>query len=133
MSFLKFKPEPQECVGGYRLVFDGMREGFDVGALVIQRDEHPRFGGGISQEQARANAERMIACWNACEGISTRAMVDTAGIFEAALDLANERDELLAMLKAMAEEFRGHDLPYGSQTYADANALINKIEGRAGR
>jgi hypothetical protein len=42
--------------------------------------------------------------------------------------LLAERDELLAALKAMCEEFRGHDLPYGSKAYCAATTAINKSE-----
>jgi hypothetical protein len=34
--------------------------------------------------------------------------------------------DLLAALDAMCEEFRGHDLPYGSSAYQKAISAINK-------
>ena len=36
--------------------------------------------------------------------------------------------ELLQALKDMCEEFRGHDLPYGSAAYAKAITLINNVD-----
>ena len=43
--------------------------------------------------------------------------------------VVSQRDDLLSALKAMRDEFRAHDLPYGSAAYAQANTLINKLEG----
>ena len=37
--------------------------------------------------------------------------------------------DLLAALEAMCEEFRGHDLPYGSAAYRLANIALNKAKG----
>ena len=36
--------------------------------------------------------------------------------------------EILQALKDMCEEFRGHDLPYGSATYAKAISIINNVD-----
>jgi len=36
--------------------------------------------------------------------------------------------ELRDVLKAMCEEFRGHDLPYGSKAYLAANQLLSKYK-----
>ena len=33
-------------------------------------------------------------------------------------------DELMKALEAMCEEFRGYDLPYGSEAYAQATQAI---------
>lgn len=42
-----------------------------------------------------------------------------------------QRDELLVALKAMRDEFRGYDLPYGSKAYRMANEAIISVEGGA--
>lgn len=44
---------------------------------------------------------------------------------ESATALAHRNGELTAALERMCEEFRGHDLPYGSTAYATAMALLN--------
>jgi hypothetical protein len=58
-------------------------------------------------EKAAANAERLKACWNACEGIPTEALEQSANVeqsradkFFAAGRAIQERDELLAALRA---------------------------------
>jgi hypothetical protein len=43
-----------------------------------------------------------------------------------AVEIIDERNDLLKSLKEMCAEFRGHDLPYGSAAYANAISLINK-------
>jgi len=40
-------------------------------AHAIQRDPHPTLGMGIAQDEAIANARRIVACVNACSGSST--------------------------------------------------------------
>lgn len=43
--------------------------------------------------------------------------------------LISAAPDLLAALEMMCEEFRGHDLPYGSPAYRMANLAINKAKG----
>lgn len=64
--------------------------------------EFPDVASLVGIENAEANARRLAACWNACEGISTENLEDNAPIIE----LANrynaalrQRDELLRTLK----------------------------------
>jgi len=50
-------------------------------------------------------------------------------LIASAPELKEQRDELLEALEAMCEEFRGHDLPYGSPNYHKAIAAIAKAKG----
>ena len=52
-----------------------------------------------------------------------------ARLIASAPELKEQRDELLEALEAMCEEFRGHDLPYGSPNYHKAIAAIAKAKG----
>lgn len=65
--------------------------------------------------RGEANARRLVACWNACEGLTTEHMENIdmlgetlAGRFEAfhesERELMDVRDELLDVLKASADE-----------------------------
>lgn len=96
-----------------------------------------------SDHQERiANANRLVACWNACDGISTDLLEnivitgDTiASRFNSRAkyerEITRQRDELLAALKhieglALADEWR--DLP---EIAKQARAAIAKAEGGA--
>ena len=54
--------------------------------------------------RTEANARRLVACWNACEGISTdeleRHADDTAPVFALLTETWAQRDELLAAIGA---------------------------------
>lgn len=67
-------------------------------ATITQRDPHPRLGGGIDREVTIANARRIVACVNACAGISTEQL-------EAAGTIAVEcQDEAQAELLKATEQ-----------------------------
>lgn len=38
-------------------------------------------------------------------------------------------DSLLSAIERMCEEFRGYDLPYGSEAYTNAISVINRVKG----
>lgn len=90
------------------------------------------------REECRANARRIIACVNACEGIPTEALeADVPGIFRQINrqeELEAQRDELLAVLKHIRR-----CIPYGgfvqihdnSMTLAQIDAAISNVEGGA--
>lgn len=78
-----------------------------------------------------ANARRLVACWNALDGISTTAIEDAERSGSIAYRVITQRDELLSALKhiegvAMADEWR--DLP---EIAKHARAVIAKVEGGA--
>ena len=95
----------------------------------------------VCQDVTEANARRLVACWNACEGIDTEHLENIdmlgetlAGRFAAfhasERELMDTRDELLEALKhiegvALADEWR--DLP---EIAKHARAAIQKVEGK---
>lgn len=54
----------------------------------------------LYHDNAKADARRLVACWNAVEGISTPTLESKTGIFDAAAELVEQRDQLLAELQA---------------------------------
>ena len=95
----------------------------------------------LGEEHDEANARRLVACWNACDGLSTEHIEaigtrgDTlAGMLlafrESESELMAQRNELLEALKhiegvALADEWR--DLP---EIAKHARAAIQKVEGK---
>ena len=86
-------------------------------------------------EKEEANARRIAACWNACQGISTEELVDIAnmggmlGLREdiALARIAGQRNELLEALKGlMALSDHRVDLRDAAK---DARAAIAKATG----
>lgn len=72
------------------------------------------------------NARRIVACWNACDGISTENLEDNQSIKDLAANynaVIHQRDELLNFLKHMA----GTRLV--GMALEEANALIAKATG----
>lgn len=68
------------------------------------------LGGGSSHyDLCKTNARRLVACWNACDGISTEELEDGA-----IQKLREQRDELLFVLKARksAEEYGNEYSPH---------------------
>ena len=53
---------------------------------------------GLSTEQRLANARRLVACWNACEGIPTEEMESKGLPLYMHRKLISERDQLLKVL-----------------------------------
>lgn len=80
--------------------------------------------------EQRANARRLVACWNACEGISTDELVqiaDTGGMLGPREDVARiaaQRDELLAALRE-AKANAGNP----EAVYLITRAAIAKVTG----
>ncbi|MEL4181204.1 hypothetical protein [Roseateles sp. PN1] len=54
--------------------------GTDGGALVGSTAGHPNSGFFPTVEEAIGNARRLVACWNACHGISTEELESRAAI-----------------------------------------------------
>lgn len=80
---------------------------------------------------SEANARRIAACWNACDGIPTAWLEGgAADILEHSIALIKQRDELLALLTEVAGNFtRDDDLPDNLLPRIDA--AIDKVEGGA--
>ncbi|QOD81861.1 hypothetical protein [Chromobacterium haemolyticum] len=115
---------------------------------ILQDDGRPvmaAIGGGheepFAPEENYARARRVVAAWNACQGVSTDDLESSPGYLaaiqgfheqrELVMQARAQRDQLLAALEGMAEEFRQHDLPYGSAAYAKAITAINATKGGA--
>lgn len=114
MSEQKHTPGPwymRTLGAGYYKI--NARENLPNSAIAILQD-HGR-GDRLSAEEYCANAERIVACVNACEGISTetleqygpaeiKSLLATATGKAMAYDVASaQRDELRAVLKEVAE------------------------------
>ena len=63
--------------------------------------------GGFDDITNKANARRLVACWNACDGVSTESLetgeLNVSDLTDRNVELANERDELLAALRKLVE------------------------------
>jgi hypothetical protein len=89
------------------------------------------------EPEQRENMRRLVACWNAAEGLSTESLESAGNAFNgwklasyAMNDAKAQRDELLAALKEVAEIF-GEDWREGStqRRLGDrARAAIAKAE-----
>lgn len=73
---------------------------------------------------AQANARRIVACVNACEGIPTEVLESGSHrIIQRYAAAERQRDELLAELKSAIEH-----IDFKHEAYASAYELITKIE-----
>ena len=70
----------------------------------IYGSEETEYYGGhlIAESVSPANRRRIIACWNACEGISTEALED-----EAPRKLREDRDQILVQRNELLELLQG--------------------------
>jgi hypothetical protein len=97
-------------------------------ALCYGDEDYPDQGSKIME----ANARRLVACWNACEGISTAALEGKADdILEYNITLLHQRDELKAALKVMLRGYAAvHDIGDVEMQPAidQAIAAIKKVE-----
>lgn len=92
---------------------------------------------GQSGARSLENARRLVACWNACEGIETDDIeAHSVNIIhklhdDAAKRVLSERDELLAALKELAHTLDSEHLLHDDQraAFAQARAAIAKAGG----
>nr|WP_294864384.1 hypothetical protein [uncultured Pseudogulbenkiania sp.] len=90
--------------------------------------DNPHASLDLTEEQQRANARRIVACVNACTGISTYALergqlLDAHGLEEKNDELSRRNEELLAALMLALPFVEDHE---GSEVYksgAVSNAL----------
>lgn len=109
--------------------------------------------GANNHGMREANARRLAACWNACEGIPTEALeaqqsgglpwsvADQIDKLAALSRAERQSDELLAALKKLLPLVEGYqdEGPYGegwmsdklSEAFCGASALVDKIGGAA--
>ena len=83
-----------------------------------------------------ANARRLVACWNACEGINTLLLeqlrVPLRDLNGSELALLEQRDELLDALKDLCNDIEeAGATPLDRPAYYKARAAIAKAEGGA--
>lgn len=95
------------------------------------------FHGRTQPATSEANARRLVACWNACDGIST-ADLETAGRLAAAdeatlRNLQVQRDHLLAVVEHIQRciGFGTATIHYGSDTWSQIDSAITKTTGGA--
>lgn len=72
-----------------------------------------------------ANALRLVACWNACDGISTETLEASDNMAEFARRMLIQRDELLAICQSVVEN------GIGASDLAAMRAAIAKVKGGA--
>lgn len=87
-----------------------------------------------------ANARRLAACWNACEGLDTESLEkhSLASVTSKLLKAKTQRDELATALSGLLSYFEsGNSVPVDKATIkADsleviaARAAIQKVEGK---
>ena len=84
--------------------------------------------------KAEANARRLVACWNAAEGLSTESLESAGNAFNgwklasyAMNDAKAQRDELLTVLKALTDRGR---IPPTGLAFSKARAAIAKAEAK---
>lgn len=96
----------------------------------------------IGDEIVEANARRIVACVNACAGISTAALEHRAHLLKAEDDtfaeLEKQRDELLVALAGMLEVYGGSRDKDGLPKHAteldlidQARAVVASVKGGA--
>lgn len=78
-------------------------------------------------EEGRANARRLVACWNACNGVDTDLLEQNPAPFS---DLRAQRDDLLAALERLVRQHGSDGIEYsGDHPIAVARAAIAKATG----
>lgn len=109
----------------------------------VYQGRHGGFGlrNGPNPE---ADARRIVACVNACEGLSTALLENTVKILDMTLKdrlsihqkeqeiLTAQRDELLTAIKHLRFSFivsTGDKSPFAKEALAPANKIIAKLEG----
>ncbi len=65
-------------------------------------------------------------CNDACLATRMNEMLTHANTTLVVTPQGDDAHRLFKSLEAMCEEFRGHDLPYGSAAYTAANTLLNE-------
>lgn len=93
---------------------------------------------GLNHKNFEANARRIAACWNACEGFSTEEL-EGADLFKDSIESGNLINELLAALEKIVEMNVQWALDqHGDATKAEnmdcvrvARAAIAKVKGGA--
>lgn len=92
----------------------------EIGAAVAEDCPH----GDISKVLGRQNIRRLVACWNACDGLPTDLLEDDS-IMKIEGLIRRERDELLEALKVIIELNVQHAIDqYGDALKAEQMACV---------
>lgn len=102
----------------------------DYAASIQQIDGDP-YPFVVADAFTREDARRMVAAWNACDGIGTLMLEKAEKMLTFNVrELMAQRDELLSLLSEVSKNFtREDDLPKGLLSRIDA--AIAKAEGKA--
>ena len=128
------------------------RKGFDTDTIEIFKPDRsikkPFFPTELAtvnaeDKEGKANARRLVAAWNACEGISTEALEAYGDkrkhpFKDLFLDMEQKENELRAALSGLLSYFEsGNSVPVDKATIKadspeviDARAAIQKVEGK---
>lgn len=124
----------------------GKAPGFgDYRGIQIAELQHHSGDGAAPKEHAYANARRLAACWNACEGIRTeiieRSGMTRSGLAKSLQSMQQQLDELLAALRRLSFAAMSRDNTMGDPSsmlaakaeLSDANKqamqAINNVTG----
>ena len=116
----------------------------------VSGTEHIVAGGNyvVALDCKPEDARRIVACVNACAGLSTQCLEETGGGVEHYIAVIKQRDELLAALESILPEFRQHSLrnlrddetsenhrcrvfDHDDHLYEIANKVIASVKGGA--
>ena len=102
----------------------------DHGWLVIESDcgeLYIKVEKGSGALKSMPHARRMVACWNACEGVPTELLEECPASFT---ELRGQRDELLTLLKQVVSSIDSHvdGALIDSQLLADRAAIAKTEE-----
>ena len=86
-----------------RLQLDDAQPGDIRRYLLAESNEYPHVVASVPIElqpqTAEANARRLAACWNVCEGIPTEMLESSTKLHHATGEMMRQRDELLEVVK----------------------------------
>lgn len=122
MSKANHTPGPwciSEAESSFEIIQDCWSDDGDhLGAVVVRAPEIDPENGGIRN---KADARRIVACVNACEGFSIEELED-ANLFKDSIDSANLIDDLLAALEELSD--------YADRFSVSGVYLNEEIEGK---
>jgi hypothetical protein len=88
-----------------------------------------------SMEEVRANARRLVACWNACQKMTTEMVEEIDGALPVVHSyhvMRRDRDALLVALKELVLRSRADGVPNDSEPAVDAaEEVLMRIAGRS--
>lgn len=99
---------------------------------IISRGRHISSFDGPQNDEQFSNVRRIVACVNACAGISQQYLEELNGetIAERQLTLIKQRDELLAALETVIawDRNRGYVMPY--MVRDPVHLVLSRVKGQ---